>query len=70
MAKDKTGKRGAAAEASELATAAATNSGRAASAEMKKSAVLPVPTPTMVPGTTYPIAASAAARFCSSRVID
>ena len=53
--------------ASELATAAATSRGRAASASMKNAAVLPVPTPIVDPASTYSIAASAAARFMSSR---
>ena len=61
--------RSAAADASELGTAAATSSGRAASSSMKNAAVDPVPTPTVIPSCTYAIAAAAAARFCSSRVI-
>ena len=44
--------RSAAADASELATAAVTSSGRAASSSMKNAAVDPVPTPTVVPGDT------------------
>ena len=56
--------------ASELGTAAAASSGRAASRSMKSAAVLPVPTPTVIPGARYASAASATARFCSSRVID
>ncbi len=59
--------RKAAAEATELATAAATSRGRAASSAMKYSAVLPVPTPIVDPGLTYSVAARAAACFMSSR---
>ena len=62
--------RSAAAVASELGTAAATSPGRAASCSMNSAAVLPVPTPIVEPGGTYASAASATARFCSSRVID
>ncbi len=62
--------RSAAADASELATAAPTSPGCAASSSMKRAAVLPVPTPMVEPGVTYEMAAAATARFCSSRVID
>ena len=51
-------------------TAAATSPGRAASCSMNSAAVLPVPIPMVVPGVTYSTAATATARFCSSRVID
>src|SRR5450756_2534309 len=61
--------RRAAAVASELATAAAIWPGRAASASMKSSAVLPVPTPIVAPVSTYSSAAFAEARFISSSVI-
>ena len=62
--------RSAAAVASELGTAAAASSGRAANSSMKNAAVLPVPTPTTPPGSRYASAALATVRFCSSLITE